>query len=290
MKFILQRYFPATDDFPNIEPTKPTRLSQQACILTLLHYQDCTKEIRGVLQEKAHYLATVFTKPIYIFKELINFLESHHIVLPAYSFMQYIVGKAIADERNRLELLVIRNMPEETKMALDKLLGAEDGVYELTLLKYEWNHYLKLSQKFKKNLRPIFLCLDFKSQTKKDPLIYAISFLKDVFHKNKRLSHFKPNAFQQEIISSKLSRNIYDKKRKGDKKITTRKEINGGKYEFLVYRLLKHRLESGEIFVSESLNFKSFEEDLIDNEKWKNKKQLIRSLEKNFALYYFLRN
>ena len=74
--------------------------------------------------------------------------------------MQYIVGKAIADERNRLELLVIRNMPEETKMALDKLLGAEDGIHELTFLKKEARDfsYKEITQELhkKKSLKDIY--------------------------------------------------------------------------------------------------------------------------------------
>jgi hypothetical protein len=35
--------------------------------------------------------------------------------------------------------------------------------------------------------------------------------------------------------------------------------IHADKYEFLVYRLLRNRLEAGDIYVSDSLRFRSFD-------------------------------
>jgi TnpA family transposase len=46
-------------------------------------------------------------------------------------------------------------------------------------------------------------------------------------------------------------------------------------YEFLVYRLLRNGLESGDIFCSDSINFQSFEDDLIDDIQWQQKEKLI---------------
>lgn len=46
-------------------------------------------------------------------------------------------------------------------------------------------------------------------------------------------------------------------------------------YEFLVYRLLRNGLESGDIFCRDSINFQSFEDDLIDDIQWQNKEKLI---------------
>ena len=131
VNYILQRYFPDIDHLPNLDIAISTRLAQQSRILNLLNYHDCTKENKNTLQEKARYFATIFTKPIYIFKELVNYLESHRIVIPVYSLMQDIVGKAITDEKNRLELLITKTISEKTKVSLDKILSAEDGLYEL---------------------------------------------------------------------------------------------------------------------------------------------------------------
>lgn len=50
---------------------------------------------------------------------------------------------------------------------------------------------------------------------------------------------------------------LYQKDKNGNR------GIHADKYEFLVYRLLRNRLEAGDIYVGDSLRFRSFDEDLI---------------------------
>ena len=51
-------------------------------------------------------------------------------------------------------------------------------------------------------------------------------------------------------------------------------------YEFLVYRLLRHglELEAGDVFCRDSVRFRSFEDDLIDDHRWKDKGNLIADM------------
>jgi hypothetical protein len=136
--YILQRYFPNESETTDLTISKPTRLAQQAQILQILDYQICSHAWKQKLQEKANSLVTIYTKPVYVFKELLNFLEYHQIVLPGYSFMQEeVVGKAMTGERKRLEQAVIDGIPEEKRVQLDNLLEIEEGLYQLTLLKRE---------------------------------------------------------------------------------------------------------------------------------------------------------
>ena len=132
-----QYFFEENDKLTNLEISKPTRLAQQNHILKLLNYQICTKEIKERLQEKAYSIVVIYTKPIYIFKELLNYLENNRIVIPGYSIMQLVVGKAITYEKNRLEAAVQQDINKDSQKALDKLLTAEDSLYELTFLKRE---------------------------------------------------------------------------------------------------------------------------------------------------------
>ncbi len=135
---ILHRYFPGVTDLPTLIISKPTRLVQQEDILRLLDYQMCSQEWKKKLQEKANKLVTIYTKPVYVFKELLNFLEHHRVVLPGYSFMQEeVIGKAMTGERKRLEQAVIGGIPEEQRIKLGNLLTAEESLYQLTLLKHE---------------------------------------------------------------------------------------------------------------------------------------------------------
>ena len=43
------------------------------------------------------------------------------------------------------------------------------------------------------------------------------------------------------------------------------------RYEFLVYRLLCHGLEAGNMFCRDSVRFRSFEDDLLDDQTWQDK-------------------
>ncbi|MBU0580269.1 MAG: Tn3 family transposase [Candidatus Margulisbacteria bacterium] len=145
---------------------------------------------------------------------------------------------------------------------------------------YEWEHYVELAQKFKINLRYIFKNLEFKNINKKTPLMKAVIFLKNVFTNNKSLQQVLSSEFPCKFITSKLKKYIYEEKTiEINGKSMKRKELNVDKYEFLVYRLLKDKLETGEVFISGSQNFKSLEEDLIDNETWEKKEELIQKID-----------
>jgi TnpA family transposase len=138
VQYILRRHFPQVTSLSDLTVSKPTRLAQQAEILRLFDYQMCSQEWKMKLQEKAGELAVIYTKPVYIFKELANFLEHHRVVLPGYSFLQEkIIGRAITGEQNRLENAVQTGVPEEQRIKLDNLLTAEESLYQLTLLKRE---------------------------------------------------------------------------------------------------------------------------------------------------------
>ncbi len=439
--YILQTYFPTVSHIATVDVADLTRLAHQSRILKLLDYQECSKDIREKLQKKAAQLATIHVKPISLFKALLNYLENQRIVLPAYSFFQSLIGKAITVERNRLESAIMAHIPEDIQHALDLLLHDEEGLHELTLIKkepkdfsnkamrtevqrkmsleslylyvksflptlgisneninyyaelavyyntarlkglkrataslyllcfvfnryhkmndnlihaflyyvakfrakakeeakedvyalkidanqhlkhaakvlnlftdetipenmefrqikqqafailekekfplvsqyiakvtfdekqYQWNHYVVLSHKFKKNLRYLFMNLAFKSHDPNNSLMQAVAFLKKTFSQNKSLHQVKAEAFPRKVIPAALRRYVYD---------DDTKHVHPDKYEFLIYRLLRDRLESGDVFVAESIKFKSFEEDLISKDEWKEKDTLLQRLE-----------
>jgi hypothetical protein len=71
---------------------------------------------------------------------------------------------------------------------------------------YEWEQYVRLSQKFKLNLRHLFLSITFESQIKDDPLLQAVTFLKETFAKKRSLKEYNPTAFPQAFIPHKFER------------------------------------------------------------------------------------
>jgi Domain of unknown function (DUF4158) len=136
-QYIMEQHFDSRQIGGITVIDKQTRLKQQRLILELHGYRNCTKEERQELEQKARQSAMVYSKPIYVFRELINYLTKHQIILPGYSLMQKIVSQAINSEQNRL-ISIIQNLLRTSEAEdLKKLLEDSTGLYEITQLKHE---------------------------------------------------------------------------------------------------------------------------------------------------------
>ena len=56
------------------------------------------------LEDKAQRVAMLSTQPIFIFRELTQYLALHRIVMPSYRYMQEMIGRVVAYERTRIAL------------------------------------------------------------------------------------------------------------------------------------------------------------------------------------------
>ncbi len=137
VQYILQQYFNQTKI--DIESTinKRTRLKHQRLILQLTNYRSCDVEQRQALEAKARQAAMVCSKPVYIFQQLIHYLQEHRIVAPGYSSLQDTVGRALTSEQDRLTTLVRHHLQHSDREALNLLLSDSEGLYEVTQLKRE---------------------------------------------------------------------------------------------------------------------------------------------------------
>ena len=182
-----------------------------------------------------------------------------------------------------LELFIDDSIPDETPFASVKqtafsLLKVEhfplvsDYMRNIEFDKtaFEWSYYGKLQYKFKLNLRHLFYNLDFAGLVENAPLLEAIQFLQDLLRQGKTPRQVDPARFPTGIIAKNLQRYLYTKlgKRK-------RKHLEVDRYEFLVYRQLRKALEACDVFVQDSNEFRSFDDDLINAERWKKDKDAI---------------
>jgi TnpA family transposase len=135
-RYVQKTYFP-NFELTDSEVTKPTRLKQQGIILDLLEYRYCNYVERQKLMLKAQQLSQVDSKPIYVFRELLQYLASHRLIAPGYSFMQDTVGQALTYEQNRLVDITQKHLTTTDVTALNELLNNPDGLYEITRLKRE---------------------------------------------------------------------------------------------------------------------------------------------------------
>jgi TnpA family transposase len=235
---------------------------------TFIHYIDkYIEEAKQVAKEK-----------VYKYKN-----EGSRDVESAIKVMNLFTDKSIPDEtifgevKNKAFCLLEEDkFPIVSKYLLD---------CDFDETEYEWEHYLELSSTFKRNLRYIFMNIDFEIQKQDDSHMKAILFLKDVFNKDKVLNQCNRNDFPQEFIPLRFKQYLYETKNirvNGENK--TIKELNADKYEFMVYYLIKNKVASGEISIKESISFKSFEEDITHNE------DITEELIKNLGVPYIERS
>src|SRR5699024_8982351 len=442
LQYVLEEHFNNNDeveDFRSID--KFTRLNQQRLILELYGYRNCGVKERNKIQKKARQVVTISSKPIFIFREIMNYLSEHCLVTPGYSFIQETIGRAITLEQNRLTSVMRQYLRPSDREDLRLLLEDSHGLYEITRLKREpkdfslkeikseihrgkqirslyllastilpalkisnesikhyaslvdyysvfrlkrldegivyvyllcyisyryqrmndnlintfiynirryineakatakdqiydyykenrtnmkkasevlklftseniapnapfrdiqekafsilapqqlesvvnkmetkakrdeaslqWDYINRLSSQFERRLRPLLLMVDFAASTNNDSLMEAIDFVKQAFQQNKSLRQYATESLPQRFISNNMKHYIYERKVDGEK------NINTDRYEFLIYQLLRNRLEAGDAFCHDSIRFRSFEDDLLAEDKWQQKDKLL---------------
>ena len=138
---------------------------------------------------------------------------------------------------------------------------------------FEWSYYGTLQFKFKLNLRHLFCALDFAGLVEDAPLLEAVAFLRELLRQGKSPRQAKPAEFPTGILTKAVQRYMYTA---AGKRKDKRLEVD--RYEFLVYRLLRNALEAGNVYVRDSNGFRSFEDDLIRAERWKDKDAVLREI------------
>lgn len=441
LQLVLEQYFEHKKITGLSAVAKHTRLKQQSLILELCDYRSCDAEERQQLEILAQQATMVCGKPIYVFRELMNYLAEQRIVPPGYSFIQDMISRALTYEQKRLTTITRNCLKQPELEALKNLLNDSQGLYEITQLKrepkdfsvteikseihrgqqirhlyclaqpllpdlgisnesikyyaslidyysvyklkrlnewmvyvyllcfvyyryqrlhdnllkcllynvrryvdeakgaakervyeyhietdqnlqkaglvlklftdgnitentpfqevqakafgilerqkldfiadhiatnarfdetaFQWEHVDKLAAQFKRHLRPILKEVDFLAPLEHAPLIKAVQFLKIVFRKERPLKEYPSDSFPIQFIPDTLKRYLYAWDAHRQKHLLT------NRYEFLVYRLLRNGLESGDIFCNDSVRFRSFEDDLLDNQRWQQKEKLI---------------
>ena len=127
----------------------------------------------------------------------------------------------------------------------------------------EWKHIDLLARKVQINLRPLLLALEFRGHQSSAAILETTGLIKDCFQKGKTIPSNMPTAWLTKAAK---------------KHIVSKGKVDPFRYEFQVYRNIVNRLESGDIFVSESRSYRSLEEDLIDDESWKNRDALLKTV------------
>lgn len=134
---------------------------------------------------------------------------------------------------------------------------------------FQWSHIDTLDRRFKQHLRPILRAVPFAATRVNAPILEAVEFLTTAFEKGRPLSQLDPATFPTHFIPVRHTRYVYGQGTDGSKQIIP------DRYEFLVYRMVRNGLEAGDLFCPDSVRFRSFEDDLVDDQQWQDKATLL---------------
>ncbi|MBB6244447.1 Tn3 family transposase [Rhodanobacter sp. MP1X3] len=138
---------------------------------------------------------------------------------------------------------------------------------------FQWKYYTSLSLTIKKNLRHLFVELDFAGRVEDAPLMEAVAFLQEHLRQGRSPRQIDVREFPTTIVAKRLRRYIFIKDEDSSKR-----RLDVDRYEFLVYRLLCDAIAGGNIYVGESNEYRRFEDDLISDERWRQKDSILRDL------------
>ena len=147
-----------------------------------------------------------------------------------------------------------------------------------------WDNISKNSQTIKTNLRPVFKAIHF-SECQDESLKVAIEFVKSYWESQTPLPiddmeimplSFIPKSLREQVIVT--TTDPQDKRKRV-------KQIDPGRYEFMLYWRLQQALTAGKVFVKDSINHRSLEDELIPLDVWeKDKETILRKLNQPLLL------
>ena len=145
-------------------------------------------------------------------------------------------------------------MPRDTL----QITGQRMSVKPVSKLALHWQAVDGLAERIRRHLRPLYITLDFAGTDPDSPWLAALDWAKNVFAKQQRLSQ-RPLA---ECPTATLPKRLrpYLLTFDADGKPTG---LHADHYEFWLYRQIRKRFKSGEIYLDDSLQHRHFSDELV---------------------------
>lgn len=116
--------------------------------------------------------------------------------------------------------------------------------------------------RFKRNLRPLCLALAFASATAESPWRAALAWLGRVFARQQTLAARPPGECPAGAIPKRLRPHLWAFDAAGNAT-----GLLGDRYEFWIYRQVRKRFESGELYLDDSLRHRRLSDELVTPER-----------------------
>ncbi|MMZ44866.1 Tn3 transposase DDE domain protein [compost metagenome] len=119
-----------------------------------------------------------------------------------------------------------------------------------------------LAERIRRNLRPLYITLDFASIDLDSPWLTALTRAKKRFASQPRLSQWSLDDCPDATLPKRLRPYLLIFDEKGEPT-----GIHAERFEFWLYRQIRKRFESGELYLDDSLQHRHFSDELVSREK-----------------------
>ncbi len=125
-------------------------------------------------------------------------------------------------------------------------------------IELRWQAVDRHAARFKKNLRPLFLALEFSSTVADSPWLAALTWMKEVFARPPKLAARSIGECPDGTIPNRLRPYLLIFNEKGEAT-----GLRGDRYEFWIYRQIRKRLDAGELYLNDSLRHRCLSDELV---------------------------
>ncbi|UDI81674.1 transposase Tn3 family protein [Xanthomonas citri pv. mangiferaeindicae] len=149
-------------------------------------------------------------------------------------------------------------MPRDALLTTAQRMSAKP----VSKLALHWQAVDGLAERIRRHLRPLYVALDLAGTNPDSPWLVALAWAKGVFAKQQRLSQ-RPLA---ECPAATLPKRLrpYLLTFDADGKSTG---LHADRYEFWLYRQVRKRFQSGELYLDDSLQHRHFSDELVSVEE-----------------------
>ncbi|WP_341757956.1 Tn3 family transposase [Candidatus Tisiphia endosymbiont of Ditula angustiorana] len=122
---------------------------------------------------------------------------------------------------------------------------------------FKWQQIDKAQKSYKKNLRPLFMKLDFSSEITNNPWLKSANWLHKVFTDNQKLSDRPFSECPDETIPKHLQRYLLRNSTEENR------TINANRYEYWIYCQINKQISTSGLYIENSLNHRCFNHELV---------------------------
>lgn len=139
-------------------------------------------------------------------------------------------------------------------------------------LALQWTALDGMTRRWKPHLRPLLWAADLSATRSDAPLLEAVQLLTRTFAAGRSLTDLDSETFPARWIPVRQRRYVYRQD------VASAKRLIPDRYEFLVYQQVRNGLEAGDIVCHPSVQFRSFEDDLLSDEQWRDKANILAAI------------